>query len=67
MERGESSGRSLVICDLVTTACTAADKAKPRISAHKISQAIPNARERASKKAFTMAALRYPHFLDFRK
>src|SRR6266508_2560395 len=42
-ERGESSGSSRLISLLETTACTAPDRAKPRISAHRISQSIANA------------------------
>ena len=40
---GESFGRSLVISLLETTACTTADKPKPRMSGHKISQNMANA------------------------
>src|SRR5215213_2967827 len=50
MERGESSGSRRVISAFETTACTAAERAKPSIRAHKISQAIPKAMERASRK-----------------
>jgi hypothetical protein len=46
-ERGESSGNSRLISRLDTTACTAPDRTKPRISAHRISQNIANARLRA--------------------
>src|SRR6266508_6744204 len=42
-DRGESSGSSRLISPLETTACTAPDSAKPRISAHRISQSIANA------------------------
>src|SRR5437868_14597030 len=35
---GESSGRSLTISRFETTACTIADRRKPRFSAHSISQ-----------------------------
>src|SRR6266540_3791770 len=42
-DRGESSGSSRLISLLETTACTALDRAKPRISAHRISQNIANA------------------------
>src|SRR6266540_3239598 len=42
-ERGESSGSSRLISLLETTACTTPDSAKPRISAHTISQSIANA------------------------
>src|SRR6266545_4315140 len=42
-DRGESSGSSRLISALETTACTAPDSAKPRISAHRISQSIANA------------------------
>src|SRR5205823_4156257 len=41
---GESSGRSRRISRFDTTACTAADSAKPRISAHSTSQVIPKAK-----------------------
>src|SRR6185437_11302697 len=47
-ERAESSGSSRRISPLATTACTAAESAKPRISAHRISQNIPKAKESAS-------------------
>jgi hypothetical protein len=46
-ERGESSGSSRLISPLDTTACTTPDSAKPRISAHRISPNIANARLRA--------------------
>src|SRR6266508_1205381 len=46
-DRGESSGSSRLISPLETTACTAPDSAKPRISAHRISQSIANARPSA--------------------
>src|SRR5205823_8931318 len=39
---GESSGRRRSIARFETTACTTAESAKPRISAHKISHVIPN-------------------------
>ncbi len=38
--RGRSSGISRMISSRRTTACTTADRKKPRISAHKISQPI---------------------------
>ncbi len=38
--RGESSGISRVISLFFTTACTAPDRAKPRMSAQRISQVI---------------------------
>ena len=41
-ERGELSGRSRRISRFETTACTVAERAKPRISAQRISQVIPN-------------------------
>jgi hypothetical protein len=44
---GESSGSSRLISRFDTTACTAPDRAKPRMSAHRISQNIANARLRA--------------------
>src|SRR5204862_7502718 len=44
---GESSASSLVISRFDTTACTMAERANPRTSAHRISQVIPNARFRA--------------------
>ena len=40
---GESSGNNFVISLLETTACTTADKPKPRMSGHKISQNMANA------------------------
>src|SRR5213594_3207004 len=46
-DRGESSGSNLVISRFDTTACTIADRANPRTSAHRISQDIPKARFRA--------------------
>src|SRR5215218_10322548 len=46
-EWGESSGSRRLISRLDTTACTAPDKAKPRMSAHRISQNMANARLRA--------------------
>jgi hypothetical protein len=46
-ERGESSGSSRLISRLDTTAWTAPDRAKPRMSAQRISQNIANARLRA--------------------
>src|SRR4029453_11683559 len=39
---GESSGKSWVISDFDTTDCTAADRAKPSTSAHRISHVMPN-------------------------
>src|SRR5438093_13138788 len=47
-ERGESSGSRRVISRLETTACTAPESAKPRISAQRISQVMPKAKLRAS-------------------
>src|SRR5215217_6825081 len=49
-ERAESLGRRRVICALETTACTAAESAKPKMRAQRISQNIPKAKERASSK-----------------
>jgi hypothetical protein len=46
-DRGESSGSSRLISPLDTTACTIPDSAKPRMSAHRISQNMANARLRA--------------------
>src|SRR5438128_7020650 len=46
-DRGESSGRSRLICDFETTACTAAERPKPRIRAQRISQNIAKASPRA--------------------
>src|SRR5437899_12706637 len=40
---GESSGNNRLISDFETTACTTADKPKPRMSGHKISQNMANA------------------------
>ena len=52
IERGWSSGSSWLICCFETTACTPAERAKPRISGHRISHpiaiAIPSARRTAS-------------------
>jgi len=45
---GESSGRSRVISFFETTACTAAESAKPITSAHRISHVIANAKLSAS-------------------
>jgi hypothetical protein len=50
---GESSGKSLVI-SLETTACTVPERAKPKISAQRIYQIIPNARERALSRLVAM-------------
>src|SRR5437870_587572 len=44
---GESSGRRRVICFFETTACTTAERPKPRIRAHKISQNMAKAMLRA--------------------
>src|SRR5439155_16913084 len=41
---GESSGRSRRISRFETTACTAPERAKPRISAHSTSPVMPNAK-----------------------
>ena len=51
--RGESSGSSRRISCLLTTACTAADSANPRISAHRTCQVIPKAKLSASVTAST--------------
>src|SRR6266511_4236146 len=48
-ERGESSGMSRRISLFDTTACTAPERAKPRISAQRISQNMPKAKLSASK------------------
>src|SRR5207244_1414235 len=53
---GESSGNSRRISPFATTACTAPERAKPRISAQRISQNIPNANERASTSALPTAS-----------
>jgi hypothetical protein len=53
MDLGESSGKRRVISAFETTACTTAERAKPKIRAHRISQAIPKAMERASSKPVT--------------
>src|SRR6476646_1560544 len=45
--RGESSGRSLRISRFDTTACTTAERPKPRMSAQMTSHVIPNANENA--------------------
>ena len=45
--RGRSSPINPTIVDLRTTACTTADRAKPRINAHRISQVIDPARANA--------------------
>src|SRR6266403_805961 len=50
---GESSGNNLVISLLETTACTAADKPKPRMSGHKISHSMANAIQSAWPRAVT--------------
>ena len=49
-ERAESSGSRRVISALETTACTAAERAKPSIRAQSISQNMPKASDRASSK-----------------
>ena len=52
IERGRSSGRSLLISPRETVACTTPDKVKPRLSGHRIShpmaKAMPSARPTAS-------------------
>src|SRR5205085_7983104 len=52
---GESFGNSRVISLLETTACTTADKPKPRMSGHKISQNMANAIQRAWPRAVTIS------------
>ena len=47
-ERGESVPISLTTVDRRTTACTTADRAKPRISAQRISHVIEPAMANAS-------------------
>ncbi len=60
--RGRSSPIRDTIVERRTTACTTADRAKPRISAHRISQVI----DPASANAWPMAAsaLLWPSWLD---
>src|SRR5438128_9568121 len=48
---GESFGNNFVISLFETTACTTADKLKPRISGHKISQNMANAIQSAWPRA----------------
>jgi hypothetical protein len=57
-DRRESSGMSRVIFALETLAWTTAESRKPRIRAHSISRAIPNARERASSRACSTSVIR---------
>ena len=45
---GESSGSRRIISPLEITACTTADSANPRTSAHRISHVIANAKSSAS-------------------
>src|SRR5207248_10906399 len=45
--RGESSGRRRRISRFETTACTTPERAKPRMSAQRISQVMPAVKERA--------------------
>src|SRR5438874_4969988 len=52
---GESFGNSRVISLLETTACTTADKPKPRMRGHKISQNMANAIQRAWPRAVTIS------------
>src|SRR6202011_1639313 len=47
MVRGRSSGSKRLISSWETTACTTAERPKPRINAHKISQPIAKAMPRA--------------------
>src|SRR5215467_15559059 len=54
IERGEESGSRRLISPFVTTAWTTPDRAKPRISAHRISQPITNAIDRAERRAFSI-------------
>src|SRR5436190_11848195 len=55
--RGELSGSSRAISDFDTTACTAAERAKPRTSAQRISHVIKNAKWRASAIALPIDAI----------
>src|SRR5260370_39718157 len=48
---GESFGNNRVISLLETTACTTADKPKPRMSGHKISHSMANAIQSAWPRA----------------
>src|SRR5262252_2345674 len=54
IERGEESGSRRLISPFVTTAWTTPDRAKPRISAHRISQPIAKAIDRADTRAFSI-------------
>ena len=54
--RGRSSPSRRTIVDLRTTACTTADSAKPRISAHSISHVI----DPATNNACPIASMRHP-------
>src|SRR6266403_4857703 len=54
---GESFGNNRVISLLETTACTTADKPKPRMRGHKISQNMANAIQRAWPRAVTMSMI----------
>jgi hypothetical protein len=47
IDRGESSGISLLICFFDTTACTTPESPNPRMRAQRISQNIANAMLRA--------------------
>src|SRR5207237_739195 len=55
--RGESSGRTRLISDFETTACTTAEIANPRMSAQPISQVIAAASPNASATAFTTSGM----------
>src|SRR5437870_9292261 len=54
---GESFGNSRIISLLETTACTTADKPKPRMRGHKISQNMANAIQSAWPRAVTMSMI----------
>src|SRR5215813_6183690 len=54
IDRGEESASRRLISPFVTTAWTRPDKEKPRISAHRISQPIANAIDRADRRAFSI-------------
>jgi hypothetical protein len=58
-ERGESSGSRRVISRFDTTACTAPDKANPRISGHRMTHVIPAATDSACPTASIIVPL-YP-------
>ena len=52
--RGEASGKSLRISLFDTTACTAAESAKPSTRAQRISQVMPNAKLNARHSSWGM-------------